>query len=105
MEKKPSEKRTAEVVWLSPEQVAAALVVPAATIRQWARDGDPRVPAYRVWDERDGSHGRFRFKQSDVEAFQALPPTPEPVPSDPVAAPVRARRSPRAASGATRKQA
>lgn len=72
MEKQRVEKRSPEEVWLSPEQVADFLALPRETVRRWARDGDARVPAYRVWDERDGKHGRFRFKKSDVEAFQAL---------------------------------
>jgi excisionase family DNA binding protein len=60
--------------WLSLEQVAAALEVPWATVYRWARDGDPCLPAYKVWDEGDSKQGRFRFKKQDVEAFQALQP-------------------------------
>jgi excisionase family DNA binding protein len=78
MAKKSLEERPVRDVWLSLEEVAAALAMPQETLRRWARDGDPRVPAYRVWDEGDGRHGRFRFKQSDVEAFRALTVAQEP---------------------------
>jgi excisionase family DNA binding protein len=80
MAKKPVEPRSVEEVWLSLEQVAAALAVPWTTIRRWARDGDARVPAYKVWDEGDGRHGRYRFKKSDVVAFQTLTSAQDPAP-------------------------
>ena len=72
MAKKPTEE-----LWLSLEQVAAVLGVPWATVYRWARDGDPRLPAYKVWDEGAGSHGRFRFKKQDVDALQALAEPPD----------------------------
>lgn len=82
MAKKPGERQSVEEVWLSLEQVAQTLGLPWATVRRWAWDGDARLPAYRVWDENDGRHGRFRFKKSDVEAFQARTSTPDRAPSD-----------------------
>ena len=72
MAKKAAEPRPAPEVWLSLEQVAEVLQLPRETVRRWARDGDARLPAYKVWDEGAGEHGRFRFKKSDVDAFQAL---------------------------------
>ena len=78
MAKKVAEPRPAAEVWLSLEQVAAALEMPRETVRRWARDGDPRLPAYKVWDDGAGEHGRFRFKKSDVDAFQELAKPQDP---------------------------
>lgn len=66
------ESRPVEIVWLSLEQAADSLGMATETLRRWSRDGDARVPAYRVWDDDDIKRGRFRFKKSDVEAFQAI---------------------------------
>jgi excisionase family DNA binding protein len=74
------EKRPVQEEWLSLEQTADTLGVPREDVRRWARDGDPRVPAYQVWDEDNGNRGRFRFKKSDVEAFQALTQAQDPAP-------------------------
>jgi excisionase family DNA binding protein len=60
-----------EEQWLSAEQVAVVLGVPWPTVHHWARAGDPRLPAYKVWDDAAGKQGRYRFKKADVEAFQA----------------------------------
>jgi excisionase family DNA binding protein len=78
MAKKTAEPRPAPEVWLSLEQTAEALQLPRETVRRWARDGDARLPAYKVWDEGAGDHGRFRFKKADVEAFQARTLAQEP---------------------------
>jgi excisionase family DNA binding protein len=67
---KKEKQPVSEVVWLTLEQTAEVLGESWQTVRRWARDGDVRVPAYRVWDESDGDRGRFRFKKSDVEAFK-----------------------------------
>lgn len=83
------ENRPVEEVWLSLEQTADALGESRETLRRWARDGDARVPAYRVWDEADGGRGRFRFKQSEVEAFKARKDAGELIPDPPAAAPAR----------------
>jgi excisionase family DNA binding protein len=72
MAKNPTEEQ-----WLSLEQVAVALGVHWATVYHWARDGDPRLPAYKVWDEAATNQGRFRFKKKDLEAFQSLTPVVE----------------------------
>src|SRR6266852_1203246 len=78
-------KRPSEEHWLSLEQAAALLGLPWATLYGWARDGDPRLPGYKVWEDGAGNkdQGRFRFKREDVEALQALthPPEPEAVPA------------------------
>lgn len=71
MAKKPRERRAEETEWLSSEEVAALLKVSPWTVFGWARDGDPRLPAYRVWDSDGSKHGRFRFKREDVEQFLA----------------------------------
>jgi hypothetical protein len=47
-----------------------------STVLRWARDGDPRLPAYRVWDENSSRQGSFRFKKQDVDALQAQAPAP-----------------------------
>ena len=70
MSNKSQEKRPVGEDWLSLEQTAEVLGMPQETVRRWARDGDPRLPAYKVWDEQANGYGRFRFKKSDVEAFQ-----------------------------------
>jgi excisionase family DNA binding protein len=71
MAKKTEGRRPDAEEWLSLDQVAEALELPRNTVLRWARDGDPRLPAYRVWDEGAEANGRFRFKKSDVEAFGA----------------------------------
>jgi excisionase family DNA binding protein len=76
--REPREPRPVAEVWLSLEQTAEALQLPRETVRRWARDGDARLPAYKVWDEGAGDHGRFRFKKSDVDAFQELPSSQDP---------------------------
>jgi predicted site-specific integrase-resolvase len=57
--------------WLSLEQASQVLGLPWSTLLRWARAGDPRLPAYRVWDESTPKHGSFRFKEQDVAALQA----------------------------------
>jgi predicted site-specific integrase-resolvase len=78
-------KRLAEEQWVTLEEAAALLELPWATLYGWARDGDPRLPGYKVWDAGAGNkdQGRFRFKKEDVEALVALtrPPEPEAVPA------------------------
>ncbi len=59
-------------VWLSLEQASQVLGLPWSTVLRWARDGDPRLPAYRIWDENAPRHGSYRFKQQDVDAFRTL---------------------------------
>jgi excisionase family DNA binding protein len=71
MAKKPTEEQ-----WLSLDQAAGILGLSWATVNHWAKAGDPRLPAYKVWDEGD-KQGHFRFKRQDVEALQALTPSPE----------------------------
>jgi len=61
-------------VWLSVEQVSQLLGLPWPTVLQWARSGDPRLPAYKVWDDIAVKQGRYRFKKQDVDAFQAKEP-------------------------------
>ena len=63
-------------VWVSLEQASEILGESWLTVWRWARNGDPRLPAYRVWDERtreesSGDHSTYRFKKQDVEALQA----------------------------------
>ena len=65
-------KKPVEEAWLTLEQVAELLGVPWSTVFRWARDGDPRLPAYKVWDKGVGGQARYRFQKKDVEAFQAL---------------------------------
>lgn len=77
------ESRPVEVVWLSLEQAADSLGMSPETLRRWSRDGDARVPAYKVWDDDDIKRGRFRFKKSDVEAFQEVMEAKEPAPPAP----------------------
>ena len=76
-----AEKRTTDDQWLSLEQVAALLGLSWATVYGWARDGDPRLPAYKVWEKGAGNkdQGGFRFKREDVAALQALTPPEEAV--------------------------
>jgi excisionase family DNA binding protein len=57
-------------VWLSLEQASQLLGLPWSTVWRWAQSGDPRLPAYRVWDESTPKHGGYRFKKQDVDAFQ-----------------------------------
>jgi hypothetical protein len=64
--------------WLSLEQVSQVLGLPWITVWRWARDGDPRLPAYRVWNEGTPQMGGYRFKQQDVDALQQQPPDPTP---------------------------
>jgi excisionase family DNA binding protein len=56
-------------VWLSLEEAAGRLGVTHWTVLRWAKDGDPRLPAYKVWDESASDRGRFRFKKQDVDAL------------------------------------
>lgn len=90
MAEKLVKPRPVTEVWLSVEEVAQALELPRTTVYRWARDGDERLPAYQVWDEGNSNAVRFRFKQSDLEAYQAAPPLPEVPP--PVARAVPTRR-------------
>lgn len=62
---------TEPVVWLSLEEVAGFLGVSQWTVLRWAKDGDPRLPGYKVWDENAGNQGRFRFKKQDVDALHS----------------------------------
>jgi hypothetical protein len=69
-------------VWLSLEQVSHILGLPWFTVLRWARDGDPRLPAFRVWDDKTPGQGSYRFKKQDVEALQTqglatAPPKPK----------------------------
>ena len=64
--------------WLSLEQASQILGLPWSTVWRWARDGDPRLPAYRVWNESTPGLGSYRFKQQDVETLQSQPPDPTP---------------------------
>jgi hypothetical protein len=63
--------KTVGQVWLTLEQVAQVLEVPWFTVWRWARDGDVRLPAYRIWHEDYPRLGSFRFQQQDVTALQA----------------------------------
>jgi hypothetical protein len=63
-------------MWLSLEQVSQVLDLPWFTVWRWARDGDPRLPAYRIWNDKDPQRGSFRFKQQDLDALQAQPVAP-----------------------------
>jgi hypothetical protein len=65
-------------VWLSLEQASQALGLPWSEVWRWARDGDPRLPAYRVWEEGNSRQGSYRFKKQDVESFQTLTQKPAP---------------------------
>ena len=67
--------------WLSLEQASQALGLPWSTVLRWAKSGDPRLPAYRFWDESTPKLGSYRFKQQDVAAFQTE--TPDLIPSAP----------------------
>jgi excisionase family DNA binding protein len=78
MAKKLVGPRPVPDVWLSVEQVAELLALPRTTVYRWARDGDDRLPAYQVWDDGNRSPVRFRYKKSDVEAFQAQTAGQEP---------------------------
>lgn len=69
-------------VWLSLEQASQVLGLPWFTVWRWARDGDPRLPAYKVWDESTPRRSSYRFRKQDVEALQ----TQAPVASQPDAA-------------------
>jgi hypothetical protein len=64
--------------WLSLEQVSQLLELPWFTVWRWARDGDPRLPAYRVWNESTPKLGGYRFKQQDVDTLQVQPQEPTP---------------------------
>jgi excisionase family DNA binding protein len=72
MARKQTEPRPMPEVWLSLEQAADLLGVPRPTLRRRALDGDSRLPAYQVWDAGNHTPVQFRFKKSDVDAFQAL---------------------------------
>jgi hypothetical protein len=72
--------KPAAEAWLSLEQASQALGLPWSTVLRWAKSGDPRLPAYRFWDESAPKHGSYRFKQQDVAAFQTETQTPEPAP-------------------------
>lgn len=84
-------------MWLSLEQVSQLLDLPWFTVWRWARDGDPRLPAYRFWSESFPRLGSFRFKKQDLDALQtrvvALPPIDTTLSLPP---PPRARRVSRA---------
>jgi hypothetical protein len=56
-------------VWLSLEEAAGCLGVTQWTVLRWAKDGDPRLPGYKVWDDSTDKLGRFRFKKQDVDAL------------------------------------
>jgi excisionase family DNA binding protein len=68
--------QSVEEGWLSLEQASQLLGLSWATVLRWAREGDPRLPAYRVWDENSSRQGSYRFKQQDVDALQAQAPAP-----------------------------
>jgi excisionase family DNA binding protein len=57
---------------MSLEQAADTVGMQRTTLRRWALDGDPRLPAYQVWGDGNRSPVQFRFKKSDVDSFQAL---------------------------------
>ncbi|MBI1840796.1 MAG: helix-turn-helix domain-containing protein [Verrucomicrobia bacterium] len=65
-------------VWLSLEQVSQVLGLPWFTVWRWAQDGDPRLPAYKVWDESTPRRGRYRFRKQDVDALQTQAPESAP---------------------------
>jgi excisionase family DNA binding protein len=77
-----SEKRRSlpveQTVWLSVEEAAVRLGLCRWTVLRWAKDGDPRLPGYKVWDEIAGNQGRFRFKSQDVEALVGTVSDPAP---------------------------
>jgi excisionase family DNA binding protein len=102
MAEKLVEPRPVPEVWLSVEQVAEVLELPRTTVYRWARDGDARLPAYQVWDEGNSSAVRFRFKKSDLEAYQALPAVQDAPPPEARAVTVRRRSPARAASRAAK---
>jgi Helix-turn-helix domain len=65
-------------VWLSLEQASHVLGLPWSTLLRWARAGDPRLPAYRCWDESNPKLGSYRFKKQDVAALQTQTQDPAP---------------------------
>jgi hypothetical protein len=84
-------------MWLSLEQVSKVLDLPWFTVWRWARDGDPRLPAYRFWSESYPRLGSFRFRQQDLDVLQTQDVAPPSV--DTTASPPprpRARRVSRA---------
>jgi hypothetical protein len=70
--------KTAGEGWLSLEQASQALGVPWFIVWRWARDGDPRLPAYRFWYPAAPDRGSFRFKEQDVTALQTQETVPTP---------------------------
>lgn len=91
-----SEKRknppVEHTVWMSLEEVAGCLGETQWTVLRWAKEGDPRLPGYKVWDENAGNQGRFRFKKQDVDALLVAGVAEGPAPVASAAAPV-ARQS------------
>jgi hypothetical protein len=67
MMKGPKPDRTE---WMSLEQTAAELGVPWLTVWRWARNGDPRLPAFTIWEEGTRDQASYRFRKADVEALQ-----------------------------------
>jgi hypothetical protein len=65
--------------WISLEQVSQALGVPWFIVWRWARDGDPRLPAYRFWTDRYPQQGGYRFREQDVAILQQGAPIPSPI--------------------------
>jgi hypothetical protein len=63
--------KSAGEVWLSLEQASQALGLPWSTVLRWAKAGDPRLPAYRFWDESTPKLGSYRFKEQDVAALES----------------------------------
>ena len=80
-------------MWLSLEQVSQVLDLPWFTVWRWARDGDPRLPAYRFWSESYPRLGSFRFKKQDLDALQTRVVAPPSIDTAmPLPPPPRARR-------------
>ena len=62
--------KTVGEVGFSLEEASQVLGVPWFIVWRWARDGDPRLPAYRFWPPAAPDRGSFRFKPQDVTALQ-----------------------------------
>lgn len=70
MKKRPA-RPVDQTEWLSPEEVAKLLGETHWTVLRWAKNGDSRLMAYKVWDASSGNQdqGKFRFRKEDVDAF------------------------------------
>ena len=66
--------------WLSLEQASETLGLPWTTLLRWAKAGDPRLPAYRIWDDAAAKQGSYRYKKQDVTAFQTQGEEAAPTP-------------------------